>query len=117
MTTQLESEFVFTPDRRVLIVALRGKLDPLAVQELTPKVEEAHGAGARRFVFDMAELDYLGSVGLGLFVRLHNCLKGEGAVVFCNTPAPVRSVLEMTKMNRVIRSYPTRADAIDAVST
>jgi anti-anti-sigma factor len=110
-----ESAFEYTPDRRVLVIALRGKLDPLAVEELTPKVDEAYGGGARRFVFDLAHLDYVGSLALRLFVGLHTRVKGEGAVVFCNLSGPLRSVLELTKVNHVLRFYPTRSDAVDAV--
>jgi anti-anti-sigma factor len=107
----------FTTDRGVLVVALRGKLDPVAVEELTPKVEEAYRAGSRRFVFDLTHLDYVGSLGLRLFVGLYTRVKGEGAVVFCNPSGPLRSVLELTKVNHVLRLYPTRAEAIDAALT
>jgi anti-sigma B factor antagonist len=117
MTTQsvCAFEFEYTRDRRVLVVALRGKLDPLAVEELTPKVEEAYREGARRFVFDLTRLDYAGSLALRLFVGLHNRVKGEGAVVLCNPSAALRSLLELTKVNQVLRLYPTRAEAIDAI--
>lgn len=107
-------EFQFTPDGRVAVVALRGKLDPPAVEELTPRVEEAYRAGARRFVFDLTHLAYAGSLAIRLFVGLHNRVKGEGAVVLCNPSAPLRSVLELTRVNRVLRIHPTRAEAIDA---
>src|SRR5690349_21072615 len=116
MATQPECafEFEYTPDRRVLVIALRGKLDPLAVEELTPKVEEEYRAGARRFVFDLTHLDYVGSLGLRLWVGLYSRVKGEGAVVFANPSGRLRSVLELTKVNHVLRLYPTRAEAIDA---
>lgn len=107
-------EFEFLPDRPVVVIGLRGKLDPPAVEELTPRVEEAYRAGMRRFVFDTARLDYAGSLALRLFVGLHNRVKGEGAVVVCNPSAPLRAVFELTRVNQVLRIYPTRTEAIDA---
>ncbi len=116
MTTQpvCEFNFEYTPDRRVVVIAVRGKLDPLAVEELTPKVDEEYRAGSRRFVFDLSGLEYAGSLALRLFVGLHNRVKGEGAVVLSSTPAPVRTLFEVTRVNQVLRLYPTRAEAIDA---
>ncbi len=107
-------EFDFTLDRRVLVIALRGKLDPLAVEELQPRIDDQYQAGVRRFVFDMTRLDYAGSLALRLLVGLHNKVKGEGAVVLCSPPAGLRQVFEMTRVNQVLRIYPTRAEAIDA---
>ena len=106
-------EFEYTQNPRVLVVSVRGKLDPPAVAELTPKIEEAYRR-ARRFVFDLTRLEYAGSLALRLFVGLHNRVKGEGAVVLCNPPASLREVLGLTRVDQVLRVYPTRAEAIDA---
>lgn len=103
-----------TPDNQVLVVSLVGKMDPLVAEQLSPHVEQAFLAGVRRFVFDMTRLDYVGSLGLRLFVDLHNRVKGGGAVVLCHPTTPVRTILEMTKLNRYLRSYPTRREAVDA---
>jgi len=108
-------EFEITPDNRVMIISLCGKLDPLAAEELAPQLEEARRLGIRRFVFDMGRLEYLGSLGLRLFVSLHNQVKADGAVVLGNLTPSVRTFLEMTKLNRVLRFYPTRREAIDAL--
>lgn len=116
MTTQpvCAFEFEFNSHPRVLVVSVRGKLDPPAVLELTPRIEEAYRAGARRFVFDLTRLEYAGSLALRLFVGLHNRVKGEGAVVLCNPPASLREVFALTRVDQVLRAYPTRAEALDA---
>lgn len=108
-------ELEYTPHSRALVVSIGGKLDPVAVEELTPRVEDAYRAGARRFVFDLTGLEYAGSLALRLFVGLHNRVKGEGAVVLCNPSPPLRAVFELTRVNQVLRLYPTRAEALDAV--
>jgi anti-sigma B factor antagonist len=118
MTSQ--SVFAFEceldPDTRVMTISLVGKLDPLATEELTPCVEDAFQSGVRRFVFDLSRLSYVGSLGLRLFVGLHNRLRGQGAVALSNPTSPVLTILDMTKLNRVLRYYPTRREAIDATS-
>ena len=116
MTRQSPCSFdvEFSVDHRVAVVSVRGKLDPVAVDELNPLLEETYRTGVRRFVFDLSGLEYAGSLALRLFVGLHNRVKGEGAVVLSNASRPVRDVMEMTRVNQILRQYPSRAEAIDA---
>lgn len=54
--------FEFTPDNSAVVIALAGKLDAEAVQELHPQVQEVYQAGVRRFTFDLSRLQYAGSL-------------------------------------------------------
>jgi anti-anti-sigma factor len=105
----------FDPSGRVCVLALVGKLDPLAAEELQPRVDALHARGTRHFVFDLGRLEYVGSLGLRVLVALANKVKGEGGVAVCNPCPPVQSILDMTKTGRVLPVYGSRADAIDAV--
>jgi anti-anti-sigma factor len=107
--------FEFTPDNRAVVIALAGKLDPAAVEELHPQIQEVYGAGVRRFVFDLSRLEHAGSLGLRLMVGLANQVKGEGAVAVCNPTEAVRRVFEMTRITDVLREYPSRAEALAAI--
>lgn len=110
-------QFEFTPDNRAVAITLAGKLDPEAVAELNPQVQEVYGAGVRRFVFDLAALEHAGSLGLRLLVGLHNQVKGEGAVAVCNPTDAVRGMLEMTKLTQVLPIYPSRDAALEATNS
>jgi anti-sigma B factor antagonist len=110
------SRFEIDDDTRVCVVALTGSMDSVAVDDLHPQVQELVRAGYRRFVFDMLGLEYVGSMGLRLLVGLANQLKGDGGVALCELAAGVRSVIEMTKVNQVLRAFPSRADAVAAVA-
>lgn len=112
-----ESRFEFAHGSRTAVIALRGSLHPDAVEQLEPKVQELFRAGVRRFVFDLSHLDHTGSLGLRLFVGLHNQVRGEGAVVLCRTSPPIQTLLEITKLTKLLRHYPTLAEAVDAVGT
>ena len=110
-------QFEFTPDNRAVVIALTGKLDPEAVAELHPQIQEVYRAGLRRFVFDLSDLEYSGSLGLRLIVGLQNQVKGQGRVAVCAPTAALRAMLEMTKLTTVLPPYPTREDALDATAT
>ena len=58
----------------------------------------------------------MGSLGLRLIVGLANQLKRDGTVALCELAAGVRSVVEMTKVGQVLKTYPTRDEAVAAVA-
>ncbi len=112
-----ECRFEFTPDHTAVVIALAGKLDPEAVEELYPQIQEVFRAGLRRFVFDLSGLAHAGSLGLRLFVGLQQQVRGEGRVVVCGPTDAVRSVFRMSKLTDVLPEYPTRDDALAALGT
>ena len=105
----------FDPSGKVCVVVATGKLDMVAAGELEPLLDAQFRTGTRHFVFDVSGLDYVGSLGLQVFIRLANRVRGAGAVVLCNVAAPIRQLLELTKVTQILKLYPSRADAIDAV--
>lgn len=111
-----ESRFEFTPDNSAVVIMLFGKMDPEAVEDLNPQIQELFRAGIRRFVFDLSALEYAGSLGLRLFVGLQHQVKGEGKVAVCGPKGTVKSMLAMTKLTEVLPEYPTREEALAATA-
>jgi anti-anti-sigma factor len=101
----------------VCVLTLRGRLDPMTVPALQAVIDEQLQAGHRLFVLDLEHLDYVGSLGLRALVRLHSQVKPDGKVCAASPTPNVQEVLEVTKVGQVLRFYPTRADALDAVRT
>ena len=109
--------FEFTPDNSAVVIALAGNLDPEAVEELYPQVQEVFRAGLRRFVFDLSRLEYAGSLGLRLLLGLYNQVKGQGRVTLYNPTPAVRSMLEMTKLSTMLPIFASRDEALAATAT
>jgi anti-sigma B factor antagonist len=109
------SRFEIDERTRICVVTLTGNFDPVAVEDLQPRVQELVNSGFRRYVFDLSQLHYIGSLGLRLLVGLHNQVKGDGAVVLCAVSSKVQAILDLTKVRNVLQQYPARADALDAV--
>src|SRR5436190_20236361 len=93
-----ECRFEFTPDNSAVVIYLASKMDPEAVEELHPQIQEVYRAGLRRFVFDLSGLEHAGSLGLRLMVGLQQQVKGQGRVAVCGPRGAVKSMLEMTKL-------------------
>ncbi len=111
------SQFEFTPDNSAVVIALAGKMDPEAVQELHPQIQEVYRAGVRRFVFDLSGLEYAGSLGLRLMVGLQNQVKGHGTVTLCKPNDAVRKMLEMTTLLTVLPLFASRGEALEAAKS
>lgn len=104
------------PSGAVCVVELVGKLDPEGSELLGPGLTGLFDAGHRRFVLDLSRLGYVGSLGLRVFLTLHNKLKTlGGAVALAAVSAPVAQILELTRVNLLLRRYPTVGEAVDAV--
>lgn len=110
------SHFEFNPDNTAVIITLVGRLDPEAVDELYPQIQDVYRAGVRRFVFDLSKLEHAGSLGLRLMLGLRNQVKGEGRVTVCAPSKPVQSILRMMRLNEVLREYPSRTEALEATA-
>lgn len=117
MSTQepFRSSYVVEPPGRIIVLSLAGKLDALAADPFEAEVDQLVRNGELHFVLDMSKLDYVGSIGLRVFMRLAAKLKGTGVVVLFGLTPAVRELFEVTKLTSVFRIYPTRAEAIDAV--
>ena len=115
MPTPFSCQFEFTPDNSAVVITPVGKLDPEAVQELHPQIQEVfQQGGVRRFVFDLSGLQYIGSLGLRLLLALRLQVKGEGRLALCCTTAPVQSILDMMKLKDVLPEYASREEALEA---
>jgi anti-anti-sigma factor len=119
MSTKPEfaSHFEIDEHGRVCVVTLKGHFDPTAVEELHPQIQELVDAGFKRYVFDLSQLQHVGSLGLRLLVGLHNQVKPDGGVALYDVSSKVQSILDLTKVHQVLRTYRTRHEAIDAVKS
>jgi anti-sigma B factor antagonist len=114
-TNQFSSHFELDTEKRICIVSLLGNLDPVAVEELHPQVQDLVGAGFNRFVFDLSRVDHIGSMGLRFFLGLANQLKPTGVVALCSAAGGVRTLFEMTRVDQLLPMYSSRTDALNAV--
>ncbi|MGE3181424.1 MAG: STAS domain-containing protein [Phycisphaerae bacterium] len=96
------------------IVALRGEID----LQSSPRLREAMLAevenGAKRFIFDLADVTYVDSSGVGTLVELKRKLERRGAkLILAKVQARVMNVLEITQLDKF---FPITADTKTAES-
>ena len=97
------------------VVTLAGQLDVATAPDLRQALQEAQYAGAHRVVVDLAELQFLDSLGLGVLVgglrraRLHG-----GRLVLAGANDRIRQILEVTGLDRTFQLAGDVAEVADA---
>jgi anti-anti-sigma factor len=80
------------------------------------KVEEALTAlieqGHVRLVLDLAQVRYVSSAGLRVFLLIAKRLGGKGAFVLSRAAEPVKQVLDMTGFSSIINVQPSLDEAL-----
>jgi anti-anti-sigma factor len=76
---------------------------------------EKYAYGTKKFVLQMAGVEYVDSGGLGALVRLAATLRsGRGDLELCQISPFVQEVLEATTLLKVFRTFVSEQEAVDA---
>lgn len=66
----------------------------------------------KKVIFDLTEVTFLDSAGIGILMMCHTKLKkAGGALHIAGARGMVEQTLEITSVNKIVRLYPTAADA------
>jgi anti-sigma B factor antagonist len=97
----------------VAVVELRGEqLDASNVadfkRDIAPVLE-----GNSRVVFDLSQLRFVDSSGLGAILSCLRRLNGTGGELkLCGLAKPVRALFELVRMHKIFDIYATRDEAV-----
>lgn len=69
-----------------------------------------------RLVLDFATVDHLSSAALGMLINANNRIKQRnGQLRLANIKPQIFEVFRITKLDRLFRIYPTRAEALASI--
>jgi anti-sigma B factor antagonist len=90
-------------DNDLLIVSLKGNLiGKEQVGELFNEIEFEINEGVENIIIDLAEMLYLNSTGLSIFIQILTKVRNNGGdVVVVNVPEKINKLLVITKLNSV----------------
>jgi anti-anti-sigma factor len=109
----------------IVTLSLSGRLDTTTAKTFEDRILSRIEAGDRRFIIDLAELEYIASAGLRVFVLAAKRLDGgNGKLVLCGfrktipyntlnrTPDPIREVFDTAGFSSIFTTYGSEDDAI-----
>ena len=100
----------------IVIIALRGTLlgEPHA-SNLRQTVYRLLGEERKKFVFDLGDLKFINSMGLGSFIAaLTSIRKRGGDMCLARVRGKVEAVIMITQLVKVFRLYATVEKAIES---
>ena len=93
------------------VVKLSGRMNEEMALQFEQACRESLEAGLEYLVVDIAELQYVSSLGLRSFVRVAKASHSTGKVAFlCGMKGVVKEVFEMAHMGGVFKTF----DSVDA---
>jgi stage II sporulation protein AA (anti-sigma F factor antagonist) len=109
----------------IVILSLSGKLDGTTAKTFEEKILTRIESGDRRFIIDVAELNYVSSAGLRVFALAGKRLdSANGKLVLCGfkktipyhtlnrIPDPVREAFDIVGFSSIFSTYGSHDDAI-----
>ena len=98
------------------VLRVEGRLNLVTAPELRAAVERAVAAGTPRVVIDLSAVTFIDSSGLGMVIAgLKHARQAGGELRIAAAGEQVRMVLELTKLNRILRPYDTVDEALEGL--
>lgn len=106
-----------TADSGAVVVRPEGRLDMVAAPALRKELHALAGDGAVRVVVDLGGTEFIDSSGLGALISGLKAARQAGGDLRIAAPTTqVETVLALTNLNRVLRTYPSADTAFDDAS-
>ena len=108
--------FEETRDGEILVVRpkVRQLTAPFAPR-LKEHVEKLVREGDRYLILHLGDVDFIDSTALGAIVCILKSLDSRGHLMLCGARDTVRAMLEVTRMDRVLRTFDDEASAKEAM--
>jgi anti-sigma B factor antagonist len=107
-------DVTYTPDlciARLTLVRIDAASAPELRVALVPLAQQKS-----RMLLDISAVDFIDSTGLGALISVLKALGNDGEMAIAGARPAVRRLLELTRLDQVMRLYPTVANAVAAMS-
>ena len=102
------------PHQDILLIELSGQLDAGACDSLFAAIDAELNEGRHQLILDCDRLQFISSIGLGVFVRVHTKMKQlGGGLKLSRVHGMIREVIELVMLDHVLQIYPTIEAATD----
>jgi anti-sigma B factor antagonist len=99
--------------KQVTVITPRSDIDIAHADVVKQRLTELVDKGRTRLVIDLGQVHYIDSSGLGALVAvMKHARAARGDIKICALQSGVRSVFEMTRLNKVIAIHATRQEAV-----
>jgi anti-sigma B factor antagonist len=101
--------------KTIVIKVLEGRLDACVKEEIESQANQAIQKEFNGFVFNLSQIEFMDSAGLGILVSVLRRLQMESKVTVCSLKEVVKNLFELTRMNSVFPVFADEESAIKAI--
>lgn len=102
-----------TKTGNALVITFKGRLDSVTSPPTQDRLLALVERGESRLVLDLAQLDYVSSAGLRVFMLVAKKLKSlNGRVVLCGLQEPIREIFDIAGFSSLFPVTNTREEAL-----
>ena len=99
------------------VITLEGRLDASSAPKLREKLDKILDVGRVHLIFDLKGVDFVDSSGLSVFVNaLQGARRAGGEVSIAGPTSEVQSVLQLTRLHKILPIHEDRASAEASMS-
>ena len=96
---------------------LIGQLDAHSAPLLEKDIESVIDNTKQIFVFNLSNLEYISSAGLGVFMSFVQQLReNEGDIMFTELNERVKNVMHLLGFNHIFKIFDTESDAVNQLT-
>jgi anti-anti-sigma factor len=104
-------------EKQVVITVTGSMTAGTQLKVLDAQIQNLVTNGARAIVFDLTDVDFIDSAGLGLLMLARSLLERENAALrLCGVQARVRALLRMTRTDSLLQVDEDREGSLRAIS-
>ena len=98
-------EVGFKNSDNALVIKIRGEIDSRSATRLRQKIDiEYDCANVRNMVFDLSEVDFMDSSGIGLIIGRYKRVSALGGVIkIKGANKTVRRIIELSGLERIVK--------------
>lgn len=98
----------------VEILELHGRFDAYSVPEVEHWLKQIVTRVPARAIIDLSDVHFLDSMALSVLVQgMRQCREQPGDLYLCGLQQPVRSIIEMTRLDKVFVIFPSQETALE----
>jgi len=103
----------FAPQSSIAGLRIKGRFDAYEAPHVLTWLELAFEAKPRLIVINLAEVDFIDSSALAVLVKgLKRIRERGGNLVLCELPKPIRTVFELTRLDKAFDLLATEQEAL-----
>lgn len=103
-------------EKNVSVVSVTGRMDAVTAPEFEKSLSELMSKGEKKFLVNLAGLEYISSAGLrSILVIAKQSKAGQGEVIFSGLRGPVEEVFKISGFHSIFKIFDSEEAALNQI--